>query len=155
MGGRFRVGLFAAWLLCCVAGAAPGQEAWHLITEGELRSIEEYKRSCEAEKLNWLLQVSELRALADRLLSESESLNAQLKEQRELNRKLTLSFDEYERDQSRLLSQKDTRISGLETENRRKDAAIARLIIAVSALGIIIAADIAIKIYRMFRLSPV
>jgi hypothetical protein len=135
--------LFALCLLSVVPDAAANQ--WYLITEPELRSIEEYKKTSEAEKQTWLLQVQGLRTRAGNLEAESMSLNGQLRNQRELNQKLTLSFNEYEGDQSRLMSQKDTQIIRLEVENERKDTVIFRLIIAVILLGLGIIIPFVIK----------
>jgi hypothetical protein len=47
---------------------------------------------------------------------------------------LTLSFNEYEADQSLLMSQKDTRIVTLEAENKGKDKVILRLGISVAVM---------------------
>jgi hypothetical protein len=74
---------------------------------------------------------------AENLEAESASLNGQLQNQRELNQKLTLSFNEYEADQSLLMSQKDTRIVTLEAENRGKNRTITVLIIALLLMGLL------------------
>jgi hypothetical protein len=136
----------SALLFCFVSGAAHPEEQWYLITEPELRSIEEYRKNSEAEKRNWLLQVQNLSRRAGILEAESRSLNSQLQNQRELNRKLTLSFNEYEAAQSLLMSRKDTHIIQLETENKGKDRLILRLIIAAVLLGLGIVIPLAIKI---------
>jgi hypothetical protein len=138
----------AALLLCCVWGAAHPQEQWYLITEPDLLTIERYRENSEKEKANWLLQVQKLSVTAGNLEAESASLNSQLQSQRELNRKLALSFNEYEQDQSLLLSRKNTQIIRLETENEQKDKVIARLIIALVTAGLVIIGFGAVKLLR-------
>jgi hypothetical protein len=132
--------LFSAW------GAVHPEERWYLIQEQELGSIEAYRKNSGAEKQAWLLQAQGLRLRAESLEAESRSLNAQLQDQRELNRKLTLSFSEYEAAQSLLMSRKDTRIVQLETENEGKGKVIFRLIIAAALLGLGLVIPIAVKI---------
>jgi 23S rRNA pseudoU1915 N3-methylase RlmH len=95
---------FALYLPCAVRTAEA--EQWYLIQEPELRSIEEYRKKSEQEKQTWLLQVSELKA-------DSKSLNDQLQNQRELNQKLTQSFNEYEQEQLTRLSLKNGEIAAL------------------------------------------
>jgi hypothetical protein len=124
--------LFASCLPCAV----PAAEQWYLIQESELRSIEEYRKNSEAEKLTWLSQVQTLRAKAGNLEAESVSLNNQLWNQRERNQKLTRLFNEYEQDQSLLMSRKDTLIIELEAENKTKNKVI--ILLAVTVAGIVI-----------------
>jgi hypothetical protein len=138
-------------LLCSTWAAAQAGEQWYLITESELRSIEEYKRASEAEKQTWLLQVQALNTRAGNLEADSIALNSQLQTQRELNQKLTLSFNEYEQDQFLLMSRKDTQIVRLEEANKGKGKVILRLIIAVVALGLGIVIPVAIKVALKFR----
>jgi hypothetical protein len=137
-------------------------EQWYLITESELRSIEEYKRNSEAERLSWQSQAGGLRMRAERLngraeslLEESENSNRQLREERELRQRLTQSFNEYETGQSRLMSQKDTRIVHLETENKGKETVIVRRIIAASALALAWAGFIALRVCRFLKIVPI
>jgi hypothetical protein len=136
----WRKSLFLFFLLCAVSGA-PQAENWYLITEGELRSIGTYRKNSEAEKRTWLLQVQKLSVIVGNLEVESASLNSQLRNQRELNQKLTLSFTEYEAAQSLLMSQKTTQIVRLETENEGKSRIIARLVIVLvlTWLGVVVA----------------
>jgi hypothetical protein len=148
-----RIFFLSALLLCHAWGALQAEERWFLITEQELQSIEDYRKNSEAERLNWLLQVSELRTQAGRLSGRAESLrtdsehsNQQLRQERELNRRLTQSFNEYEAGQSLLMSQKDTRIVQLETENEGKDKIIFRLIITVILMGAVILIPLIAKI---------
>jgi hypothetical protein len=63
-------------------------------------------------------------------------LNSQLLNQRELNQKLTQSFNEYEAAQSLILSQKNTRIIQLETENKAKNGIIAGLVTALVLMAL-------------------
>jgi hypothetical protein len=145
---------------------AEEQEAWYLISETELRSIELYKMTSEAEKQNWLLQVQNLRVKAGnsearsaRLETESGNLNRQLAEAREMQRRSEQSFNKYEADQLMRLSLKNGEIADLEdkaaTEKLEKEKykgqATSRLIIII-ALGALIVLYIAFKVCRFFRL---
>jgi hypothetical protein len=123
-------------LLCSAWGVLHGQEQeqWYLITESELRSIEDSRTNSAAEKQSWLSQVSELQTKARSLSWESMLLNDQLRQEREVSRKLTQSFNEYEAGQSLQMSQKDTRIVQLETESEGKDRLIVRLGIAAAVM---------------------
>ena len=142
-----------ALLLLSAWGVLHGQEEeqWYLIAEPELRSIEAYRRSSEAEKLDWLSQARTLRERAGSLEEESASLNSQLRSQRELNQKLTQSFNEYEREQSLLLSRNGMLMAELKAENEAKGRAIVRLILAVVSMGLAIAVFVAVKLAGKFR----
>jgi hypothetical protein len=136
----------SALLLLSAWGALHGQEdQWYLIRESELLSIEEYRRNSETEKLDWLSQAQDLRMRAGNLQAESTLLNSQLQSQREANRKLTQSFNEYEADRSLLMSRKDTRIAELEAESEKKDRLITKFALAVIALGLVVVAPLAAK----------
>jgi hypothetical protein len=135
--------LFLLGLLFCSAwGALHGQEQeqWYLITESELRSIEDSRTNSAAEKQSWLLQASALKAKAGTLAWESALLNDQLRQERELRRKSEQSFNEYEAAQSLRISQRDTRIAVLEAENERKDRVIRRLGISGIVLIVVLTA---------------
>jgi hypothetical protein len=97
-----------ACVLVCLSAALQADQ-WYLITESELLSIEVYKTKSAASKRSWLSLVQTLRA-------DSANLNAQLQIQRELNRRLTQSFNEYEAAQSELVSLKNGKIALLEKE---------------------------------------
>ncbi|MDR2607578.1 MAG: hypothetical protein LBC57_04230 [Treponema sp.] len=85
----------------------------YLITEAELRSIEEYQAASEREKQSWLLQVQELKAKADSLHRDSGSLSNQLSEARKQNRNLEQSFNEYEAENLITISLKNGEIADL------------------------------------------
>jgi hypothetical protein len=143
-------------LLCSAWGALHGQEQeqYYLITESELRSIEEYKTNSATERQNSLSQVSELKTRARSLSWESMLLNDQLRQERERSRKLTQSFNEYEAAQSLQMSQNDTRIIQLETENKGKDRTIVKLIMAIVPLGLAVAGYIALRVCRFLKIIP-
>jgi hypothetical protein len=102
--------LFAS-LFTCFAGVLQAEEPdrWYLISEAELRSIEQYRENSEREKQNWLLQARELRR-------GSADLNVQLAQARERNMKLEQSFNELEADRLTLLSLKNGEIAALKQE---------------------------------------
>ena len=151
--------LLAGLLLASVAGALRGEEPdrWYLISEPELRSIERYRKTSEAERQAWLVQVQELRAQADSLRRDSENLNAQLAGQRKLNRTLTESFNRYEQEGLQILSLKNGEIAGLKREaadqalkaERHKGKSVAYLITAI-ALGGAWLVFFGFKVYRFF-----
>jgi hypothetical protein len=149
--------LLAALLLSSALGVLHGQEAdpWYLISEAELRSIERYRNEREAERRNWLSQVSALSL-------ESGSLNGQLAQAREANRELTELFNKYEQEQLTLTSLKNGEIARLEKEQAAKtleadkykaqSAARLMVIIALAAAWVLY---IAYRVCRFFRLIPV
>jgi hypothetical protein len=146
--------LLAGLSLSCAAGALQGEEPepWYLISEPELRIIEEYKEKSEAESRTWLLQVRELKALAYSLRRESETLNGQLSQAREANRRLDQSFNELERETLTLISSKNGEIAGLkQTAADRALEAEAYKGTARSRLHIIIALAGAWAVFIAFK----
>jgi len=143
-------------LFLCLAGALRAEEPgpWYLISEAELRSIEQYREKSEAEKQSWLLQARELK-------QGSASLNSQLSAAREQNRKLEQSFNEYEADRLMQMSLKNGEIAGLEQAlagkaletEKWKGKAASRLIIAIALAGSW-ALFIAFKALRFLRIIP-
>ena len=148
-------------LLSCVAGVLRAQEQpdqWYLILESELQTIEAFKKNSEAEKQTWRSQAIELKAQANFLRRESKHLNAQLANQRNLNKTLTESFNRYEHERLQILSLKNGEIASLnqvaaertlETERYRRKS-LAHLIVAM-VLGAAWLLFIALKMYRFFR----
>jgi DNA repair ATPase RecN len=152
-----------ALLLCSAWGVLHGQEQeqWYLIPETELQSIEAYRRSSEAEKQSWLSQARTLSARAASLAAESASLNRQLQSQRELNQKLTESFNGYETESLTTISMKNGEIAELkqevadktlETETYKGNAAL--LLAIIISLLTAIAGYITFKVLRFFRVIP-
>jgi hypothetical protein len=146
--------LLAALLLCSVWGAAHPEEQWYLITGEELRSIEAYKTKSEQEKQAWLLQVQGLRTRAGNLEAESSSLNSQLSIQRELNRKLTKSFNEYEAETLIRLSLKDGELAELKVGNKAIAGQRNAAVIAAAALALAVVGYIAFKVCRFLKVIP-
>jgi alpha-galactosidase/6-phospho-beta-glucosidase family protein len=142
----------------------PAEETWYLISETELQSIEQYKETSEAEKRSWLLQVQRLRERAEssearsqRLETESGSLNNQLLQAREQNRKLETSFNKYEAAQLALNLSKNGEIAGLKTELTveqqkvlKRDKTILQMGITIAVLGLLIIAAVILKILKAY-----
>ena len=150
---RFLLYLLFALLLASAAGVlrAEERETWYLISEMELRSIEAYKRKSEAEKQAWLLQVQGLKAQAAGLRKDSESLNDQFASQRELNRSLRQSFNEYEAESLMTISLKNGEIADLKKEaEKHKGASRSRLIVIIALAGSWVV-FIAFKMCRFLR----
>jgi hypothetical protein len=157
------------------AAALRGEEAdrWYLIAEAELRSIEQYREQSETERLDWLSQAHVLRIQAETskqeadglrklsadLRTESASLNAQLAREREANRTLEQSFNEYEAGQSALISSRNGEIAELQAElaartlesEQHKSTGRQRLIIIAVLAGAWVL-FIALKICRAVKL---
>jgi hypothetical protein len=158
---RFFLYLLLALLLASVAGVLHGEDPdqWYLIPEAELRSIEEYRTKSETEKQTWLLQVQELKVQADSLRADSESLNSQLAQARELNRMLQKSFNGYEAESLMTISMKNGEIAGLKEEKaetalkaeKYKGTSRSRLFIIIALAGTWIV-FIAFKVCRFFRI---
>jgi hypothetical protein len=150
---RFLLYLLLALLLVSVAGALRAEEPgpWYLISEAELRSIERYRNSREAERQAWLSQASALRL-------DSRSLNDQLAAQREANRSLIVSFNKHEADRLIQLSSKNGEIARLQEEKaektleaeKYKGTSKARLFVIIAFAGSWIV-FIAFKAWRFFR----
>lgn len=167
MRGRLFV-FFALFLLSVffLATEQPDQSGpWYLISEMELRSIEQYKEKSEAERQSWLSQVQGLRTRAEnsearssRLETESGNLDQQLAQAREQQRKSEELFNKYEADWLMTLSLKNGEIATLESEKadkttqaeKYKGQARSRLIMVIVLVGVWIV-FIGIKICRKFR----
>ena len=155
--------LLAGLLFASVAGAlrAEERESWYLILESELGSIERYRKASEAEKQTWLLQAGELKAQADSLRLESESLNARLAGQRELNRTLTESFNRYEQKRLTLLSLKNGEIANLKQEiadrtlelEKHRGVIVNLVVVVIVLIGTWLISG-AVKAYKFFRPLP-
>ncbi|MDR1176249.1 MAG: hypothetical protein LBK83_12370 [Treponema sp.] len=131
----------------------------YLISEAELRSIEEYQAGSAREKQSWLLRVSELRIRAEKLEADSRLLNGQLSTVREQSLILEQSFNEYEAESLMTISMKNGEIADLRLEVADKmleaatyrGTARSRLIIIIGLAGSWII-FIAFKICRFFRI---
>jgi hypothetical protein len=157
---RFFLYLLLALLFVSVAGALRGeeQEAWYLISEGELQSIEQHRNSREAERQSWLSQAQELKTQAAGLQRESKALNEQLAFQQERTRMLQWLFNKYEAENLTTISMKNGEIAGLEqlaaarTLEAAKWKGVAHnrliVIVALTAAWIIL---IAFRMRRFFK----
>jgi hypothetical protein len=160
--------LLVGLLLSCVAGVLRGEEfdRWYLISEPELRNIEQYRENSEAERQDWLLQVRELKTIAEsssersgRLEAESVTLNNQLSAAREAQRKSEQLYERSETERLTQLSLKNGEIGDLKQNlsdqkieaEKHKGKSLARLIIII-ALAASWIVFIAFKICRFFRL---
>jgi hypothetical protein len=147
--------------LFCLVGALRAEEPdrWYLISETELRSIEEYLAKSEREKQSWLSQASKLRNRAGSLEADSANLNRQLAQAREAQRRLEQSFNESEAGWLARLSLKNGETADLKQSlaeqtlktEKYKGAARSRLV-AVIALGAAWVIFIACKACRFFRI---
>jgi hypothetical protein len=159
--------LLAVLLFSCVTGALRagepgpgGHTPVYLISEGELRSIEAYLEKSERERRSWLLQVQELKAQADGLRKDSETLNSLLAFQRERNRMLQKSFNEYEAGSLTAISRKNGEIAALKQEAAGraleaaayKGSARSRLIIIIVLAGswVVFAGFKACRFFKLF-----
>jgi hypothetical protein len=135
---------------------------WYLISETELRSIEQYKEKSETERRNWLSRVNGLQDLANRSENEWANLNRQLSTAREAQRKSEQLYEQSEAERLTLLSSKNGEIAALKeilaTEQLRaekyKGQGLSRLIIIIS-LALVIIGYIAIRVLRFLRIIPV
>lgn len=157
--------LLVGLLLSCVVGVLRGQEQsgpWYLISEQELRSIEQYREQSEAERQSWLLQARALRTKAEnsearsvRLEMESVNLNQQLSTARAQNKTLQQSYEQSETEKLTLLSLKNGEIAGLKQEAEHyKSKAALRNVIIISLLGAL-AGYLAFRVLRFLRIIPV
>ena len=124
---RFFLYLFFAFLFVFVVGVLRAEEtqSWYLISEMELQKLEESKTKSEQDRASWLSQVQRLRIRAESLQAESESLNYQLANERQMTEKLSKSFSQYEQDALMTISQKNGEIATLEREKAEQELATA------------------------------
>ena len=150
---RFFLYLFLALLFVCAAGVLHGEEreVRYLITEAELPGIEAYKAKSGAEKQTRLLQAQKLKAPADSLRRDSETLNSQLAQARETDRRLAVSFSGLEAGRLTRLSLKHGENEALKqaAENCRRTARsrLAAIIVPAGAWAVFAG----YKLCRFFR----
>jgi len=162
---RFLLNCFLLALLLtssAYAQAAPqaGEPGmWYLISEQELRNIEQYLEKSEQEKQNWLSQAAKLRSRAENLEADSGNLNRQLTQAREARKRLEQSYAASERELLDRLSLKNGEIDDLKQElsaemlakmNYKRQAAL-RLIVIISG-AVTICLFIAFKVCRFLKL---
>jgi len=142
--------LLALWLSCLLAfplAAEQPEERLYLITETEVQSIEEYRKTSELEKQNSLSQVRELK-------NESILLNSQLAQAREDLRRSNQSFNELEAERLTQLALKDGEIADLKLENsKEKGTSQTRLVVIIALAGAWVV-FIGFKACRFFRPTP-
>jgi predicted nuclease with TOPRIM domain len=157
--------LFALFLASAVGvlraeeSGAAAYMPMYLISESELRIIEDYKTKSEAEKQTWLSQVQRLNTQVASLQRESKTLNNQLASQRDQAQTLQISFDEYESESLMTISLKNGEIADLKQEVAAqtletatyKGISRSRLIVII-ALGSAWIIYIAFKICRFFKI---
>jgi len=136
---------FCVLLFLAVSIAAEQQEErWYLISETEVQSIDEYRKTSELEKQSLLLQVQEL-------MNDSSLLNGQLAQAREDRRKSNQSFNELEAARLTQLSLKDGEIADLKLENsKEKGTSQTRLAVLIALAGAWVLL-IGFKVYRFIR----
>ena len=146
--------LFAGLLFARAAGALQAEEQWYLISETELRIIEEYKAKSEQEKQNWLSQAQALSMRAARLETESANLNQQLAGQRKKNQTLEQSYNELEAAAFQTISQKNIQIQTLEMKDEKQAWQIRTFWAIVITAGTIFLLFIVFKVLRFFKALP-
>jgi len=141
--------LYLLFVLLAAALRAEEPDRWYLISETEMRSIEQYKMKSEQEKQSWLLQARALK-------QDSANSNAQLAQAREQNRRLEKSYNKSEADRLMQLSLKNGEIADLKQKlaDKTLDAEkgkskAARMLAVIIALTAIIAGLIVIRMKRI------
>ena len=109
--------LFCLPLLPYSAYAQDANQRTYYITETQLQNIEKLAEKSEADRRSWELQARELR-------SEAESLNAQLRQERERYGTLEKSFYKLEDSRSAENQEKDAEILRLTQDNAKQMTAI-------------------------------
>jgi hypothetical protein len=129
------------------AGALQAEpEPWYQISGSEVQSIERYLARSEQERQGWLLQAGELRTCA-------ESLNAQLAEAREAQRRLEKSFNGYEAEWLARMSQRDGEIAAMRLEAEKNRGRARNRLTIIIALGAAWGMYIAYKARRVFGIG--
>ncbi|MDR1306358.1 MAG: hypothetical protein LBK74_02135 [Treponema sp.] len=93
--------ILSALLFVCFGLVFPGAEAQYRITESQLQSIEASLETLERDRRSWESQARGLR-------NEAESLNAQLRLERENYSRLETPFNRYEASQLKAQAEMET-----------------------------------------------
>ena len=146
--------LFLPCLLAAAALQAGETGPWYLISQSEVRNIEQYREKSEKEKALWLSQVQRLNCEANILHQESANLNSLLSQARERNRQLEKSFNGYEAAASLTISQQSMQISELKTKNEKQAGQIRMFWIIVITTGAAVLFFIVFKVLRILKVKP-
>ena len=132
--------LFLSLFLFCSFHANPQN---YIITEQEIQIIENYNRKLEMERQDWLRQaktlnqqVKELRTESMTLNQQVEALSSQLKNQREVNRKLEKSYNESEEENYHKINSLSVELDKIEKkyhESKNRFMALLLIMIVESA----------------------
>ena len=143
--------LFLSLFLFCSFHANPQN---YIITEQEIQIIENYNQKLEMERQDWLRQaktlnqqVKELRKESMTLNQQVESLSSQLKNQREVNRKLEKSYNKSEEENYQKINSLSVELDKIEKKYHESKN---RLMVLLSIL-IIESATIVVYIMIKFK----
>lgn len=136
---------FLFLLFCCFLQAA-AQEAEYTITETELTRLEKISESWEKNKRSQQLQVQSLKAELKKALNKSESLSKQLQTERETLRSLRQSYNEYEKQVSEKIQERQILIDDLKKQGYRLKLA---LVILSCVLVLLILGSVGFLILKM------
>lgn len=131
-----------------LAAALP--QEFYLATGEELARLKEIWTTSESNRQNWELKARELKSKAETLKKALETLNGSLQTERSTASSLRKSFNEYVIDQSRELSEQDSRIRKLETENEKIKGQRNTLIVGLSAMILLALIHLFLRIRKVF-----
>jgi len=108
--------IFLFFLLCSCLLAKLYPEQYYMIPESEVQGLQLVSTGLQQNKQILLSRVTTLRTTVNRLESDSMKLNELLETERTSVQSLMRSFDQYEADQYRIISEYETQITILKDE---------------------------------------
>jgi Skp family chaperone for outer membrane proteins len=147
--GTFLLALFA---LLFLPVSVPGAEQQYLISETQLQSLETLVQKSEQDRRSWESQAHGLNQkleASDQKLGASEklaeTLNSQLRQERELTRKWQNSYEQSEINHTKEKGEMAAKIIRLETTNKLKDK-----LLIVLGVGMFLAVAIPHVLKKLF-----
>lgn len=145
--------LFLSLFLFCSFHANPQN---YIITEQEIQIIENYNQKLEMERQDWLRQaktlnqqVKELRKESMTLNQQVESLSSQLRNQREINRRLEKSYNKSEEENYQKINNLSVELDKIEKKyNKQKNK-------FYIALSITIVEFVLILLFIFFKIKKI
>jgi septal ring factor EnvC (AmiA/AmiB activator) len=144
--------------VCCLSLVVPAvlpAEEQYRITEYQLQSIEQSITELENNRRNWESQAHNLNRNLGLSEKRAETLNNQLREERNRYSELQLSFNKYEASQLKLQAEKDREIADLRVSNKGVKGRLTSAVIVASFLGLAWIGYIAFRVCRFLKIIPV
>ena len=134
-------------MLVCVSAAA---QTRYTITEAELTQLESISENWQRNKQSLQSQVRNLKTELNEARKLSESLNAQLRTERETSNALRQSFDAYAKEAARIQQALEAeKLTHQKTKNQRNVLFFTLVFIVLAAVGTV-AVKVLMRVYKPF-----